>query len=192
MALCRSAPLPLKSWATWLVVSPPAPPAWSIDCCRVSKNLPPSAAPAGAGSMSAGRMRIDGIELLMAEPRIHVHDFMFMTDSFTVAPLSHVVARCRTLRPHADLLTQQVEGLRNHVFRRLHGRRVQFVSPDRSEKIRHFLNRIDLGIGHVALRVCVGMPGLEAHYRWTLIGDHGGHAHSGRTFAFEASREREG
>src|ERR1019366_4329668 len=160
MALCRSPPFPLSNWATCVAAAPCAPWAGSIDCSRVSRNLPLSAAPAGAAPMSAGRMRIDGIELFMAEPLLHLYRGFIMA-----APCA------RTLAP----LTQQVERLRNHIFRGLHGRRVQFVGPHRSEEIGHFLDRIDLGIGHVAFGVRVGMSRLEAHYRRPLIRNHRRH-----------------
>jgi hypothetical protein len=50
----------------------------------------------------------------------------------------------------------------------------------------------DAQIGHVTLRVRVGMSGLVAHHRRPLIGDDCGHAHGGRVSACEAGEgERE-
>src|ERR1035438_7047619 len=98
-----------------------------MDCCRVSMNLPPPPpeAPAEAGLMSAGRMRIGDIELFIVDPLFEP----FHSSAAESAP-DRVLAR--VLTAESVSLPQQVERLRNHVFRRLHRRRIQFISPHRA------------------------------------------------------------
>src|SRR5208282_4017581 len=172
MALCRSAPWPFRSCATWVAASPCAPSAWSIDCCSVSRNLPPGAEPAGAAPMSAGRMRIDGIVLFMADLPLFLRLLLLV---FIADRRRHSASP----RPAQHLLTQQIERLRNHIFRGLHRRCVQFIGPHRSEEVGHLLGGIDLRISYEALGVGIGMSRLEAHHRRPLIRNYRRHAHGG-------------